>query len=667
MKRKCFLMYSVLILGSAIKGHSGNNLSSIASQRWSNCHPFKFKDPQLPTFPQPPNPTLTFPSVDSGLDQLSEMTTSPGAVSIQSPLPGPDPQHGAAIQQLPSNKIWPGDYEFEISLEACGEHAEKSISWTYSATLHKLYVDREKKCPINFKTSTKPPEGAIIRVIPIFKKVANITDVVKSCPHHIGPDGEPSANHIVICQDPATTYETDEVTGRHSLTLPYTEPQAGNNFVQHLFMFKCFISCVGGLNRRPIQLIFTLEHGGNVIGRQVLDTRICACPGRDRKADEKNKGGKPKKGTKRTKQITQTVEITSLRNKKPKTAESKDVHYYIRVDSKEKYEILMKIKEALDLMEHVTPEQKEAYNKKEAQLASLPPPLSSSVSGSSGCSTNPSSLHAQPAASLPQPMPPPALMTTNMHQQPIMMVQNCHQPSQNLQPSLGPPISDCATNFTELLGHLGTTSQPYDNTLPPISSSPSFTQLTNLPSLSRTDTLPILTNLSPSLQNYLGMDQPDGPQPMSQVSSSHVQRNGGPVASSMVTPTPSVQGNQVTSSMDKSIHTWLESRGFGKYSNVFQDKGLQTIESLEDLQVEFFNETGIPNEDREALWKCILECRTNLRLKCTPPLQSVRSNTSTLSNHSQGLNSQDRVVRATRYTLRQTLSFKVENTEHDET
>lgn len=45
--------------------------------------------------------------------------------------------------------------------------------------------------------------------------------------------------------------------------------------------------------------------------------------------------------------------------------------FCLQVDSKEKYEILMKIKEALDLMEHVTPEQKEAYNKKEAQLASL--------------------------------------------------------------------------------------------------------------------------------------------------------------------------------------------------------------------------------------------------------------------------------------------------------
>lgn len=47
-------------------------------------------------------------------------------------------------------------------------------------------------------------------------------------------------------------------------------------------------SCVGGLNRRSIQVFFTLELAdGHLIGSHAVEVRICACPGRDRRSAEK--------------------------------------------------------------------------------------------------------------------------------------------------------------------------------------------------------------------------------------------------------------------------------------------------------------------------------------------------------------------------------------------
>jgi len=48
---------------------------------------------------------------------------------------------------------------------------------------------------------------------------------------------------------------------------------AGAEWVTNLYQFMCFSSCVGGLGRRPVQVIFTLEIGQHVHGRQAVEVR----------------------------------------------------------------------------------------------------------------------------------------------------------------------------------------------------------------------------------------------------------------------------------------------------------------------------------------------------------------------------------------------------------
>lgn len=54
----------------------------------------------------------------------------------------------------------------------------------YSTDLKKLYCQIAKTCPIQIKVLTQPPQGAVIRAMPVYKKAEHVTEVVKRCPNH---------------------------------------------------------------------------------------------------------------------------------------------------------------------------------------------------------------------------------------------------------------------------------------------------------------------------------------------------------------------------------------------------------------------------------------------------------------------------------------------------
>ena len=63
----------------------------------------------------------------------------------------------------------------------------------YSPVLKKLFVDKDKACPVMFKLSSEPPPGSYIRAMPIFKKPEYIQEPVRRCSNHAGP---PSGQNI---------------------------------------------------------------------------------------------------------------------------------------------------------------------------------------------------------------------------------------------------------------------------------------------------------------------------------------------------------------------------------------------------------------------------------------------------------------------------------------
>ncbi|XP_027557882.1 tumor protein p73 [Neopelma chrysocephalum] len=282
---------------------------------------------------------------------------------------------------IPSNTDYPGPHHFEVTFQQSS--TAKSATWTYSPLLKKLYCQIAKTCPIQIKVSTPPPPGTVIRAMPVYKKAEHVTEVVKRCPNHeLGRDfndgqSAPASHLIRVEGNNFSQYVEDPVTGRQSVMVPYEPPQVGTEFTTILYNFMCNSSCVGGMNRRPILIIITLEtRDGQVLGRRSFEGRICACPGRDRKADEDHfreqqalneSAAKNGNANKRTfKQSPQSIPALGTGIKKRRHGEEE--MYYVPVRGRENFEILMKIKESLELVELVPQQLVDSYRQQQQQL-----------------------------------------------------------------------------------------------------------------------------------------------------------------------------------------------------------------------------------------------------------------------------------------------------------
>ncbi|XP_064642871.1 tumor protein 63-like isoform X2 [Lineus longissimus] len=313
--------------------------------------------------------------------QLGSATPSPAYDNpIQSPGGSYSPSSQNPAPSVPSNTDYAGKYGFDVSF-AQQMKETKSTTWTYSELIKKLFVRIATTCPIRFKTAANPPHGCIIRAMPIFMKPEHVQEVVKRCPNHATTrehnENHPAPEHLIRCEHKLASYLEDPYSHRQSAVIPHEHPQAGSEWVTNLYQFMCFSSCVGGLNRRQVQVVFTLETmDGKVLGRRVFEVRICACPGRDRKADELavTRGNEPQK-----RQIT-TAGPSAKRRKITPHDDSNDEVFSVRVKGRENYEILCRMRDSLEMANMLSKEQVENYYHKQGGVTKQPSLLAKSVS-----------------------------------------------------------------------------------------------------------------------------------------------------------------------------------------------------------------------------------------------------------------------------------------------
>ncbi|XP_036404559.1 cellular tumor antigen p53-like isoform X1 [Megalops cyprinoides] len=286
---------------------------------------------------------------------------------------------------VPSTTDYPGDLGFRLHFPEQSSTA-KSVNSTFSPDLNKLFCQLAKTCPVEILVDHSPPLGAVLRATAVYKKLEHMALTVRCCPHHEKThefnNGPAPPSHLIRVEgSQQVSYMEDSNTERHSVVVPYELPQPGSECTTVLYNYMCNTSCMGGMNRRPILTIITLEtQEGHVLGRRCFEVRVCACPGRDRKTEEEKFQKKQEKtstktsgGTKRNfREVSQPTTRPEV-SKKPKTVSKPEEEVYtLLVRGKERYEMLKHINDGLELQDLVPAADQDKYRQRQPKTASKP-------------------------------------------------------------------------------------------------------------------------------------------------------------------------------------------------------------------------------------------------------------------------------------------------------
>ncbi|VDO28448.1 unnamed protein product [Onchocerca flexuosa] len=111
-------------------------------------------------------------------------------------------------------------------------------------------------CPI------LPPPKSFIRICAVYSENFYANVPVRRCDYHRSLDRNQEEHFLIVTNNSEAQHLTEKVEGEEGLRSFVIVPFDALHKNTHLTLqFRCYSSCVGGINRRQVVLCFSLENG----------------------------------------------------------------------------------------------------------------------------------------------------------------------------------------------------------------------------------------------------------------------------------------------------------------------------------------------------------------------------------------------------------------------
>lgn len=211
---------------------------------------------------------------------------SPDSNTSSTQQPTSPPQVSYLIPKHLCSQSKAGRYNFQLYFKEETKFPSKSCLHTYSKQLKKLFVQKDHDIPFTFQTSVPLPNHFEIRSYLCFEDVTYKSHTVEKCPNDKKTwEGQKAEDHIIINKREETYYSRCP-SGPYVTITPGCRLDTNKCEFSDAYIFACYTTCRGGINRRRVSILFALYTNDTFCGQAKVEISICSSPGRDRKNKE---------------------------------------------------------------------------------------------------------------------------------------------------------------------------------------------------------------------------------------------------------------------------------------------------------------------------------------------------------------------------------------------